>query len=315
MVLTSPSFPTQMVITDVGGNYAFANLPAGINFTVTPTKNGDANGIGSFDASNVARFAAGLDVPTTNQRTAGDADSSGTLSSFDASLIARFVAGLPGSGNVGIWTFVPVNRTYTPLTTSQTNQNFTGILVGDPSGNWTPTGPIGDGPSWTTGDSPQPANGVTLTLPSVKARPGQQLTIPVKVGDLTNRGVRAIDVDIAFDPAVLRPEHVPVDTNGTLTSGMVVTTNADNTGRLIISAFGLTETAGAGTLINLKFTVTGTAGQSTAIAFADYLDMNGLLHPAARLNDGTPVAVVNKGTVKIAGRESDELSFLFKGVW
>src|SRR4029453_6483674 len=119
--------------------------------------------------------------------------------------------------------------------------NYTAILVGETSGNWFATGPgIRPGtPSWTEGDAdiPQPSSGVMLGLPKIAARPGASITIPITVGDLTSRDVKAFDLDIAFDPTMLQPEDDPVDTEGTLAAGMLVTPNATEPAHLIISVF------------------------------------------------------------------------------
>jgi CSLREA domain-containing protein len=150
---------TQTTTTDANGDYSFIGVPVGSDYTLTPSKAGDVNGIESLDASNVARYVAGLDIPTANQRIAADADGDTILTSLDAALIARRVAGLPGFGIVGTWKFVPVNRTYLALGADQTGQNFTAILVGDTSGNWIPAIPSGGGDdSAVSGSAPQSSN-------------------------------------------------------------------------------------------------------------------------------------------------------------
>jgi hypothetical protein len=156
MTLSAPSFTTRTTTTDTNGIYAFVNIPVGNNYVVTPSKTGDVNGIESLDASNVARYAAGLDIPTANQRIAADADGDGIVTSFDASLIARRTAGLPGTGKVGSWKFVPVNRTYIAFSEDQLNQNFTAILVGDTSDNWMPSVPAGGAAANSTTLRPSP---------------------------------------------------------------------------------------------------------------------------------------------------------------
>ena len=83
-----------------------------MTYTVTPTKTGDTSGIDSADAIKIGRFAAGLDIPTANQRIAADVDGDGLITSYDASLVARYVNSLPGTANVGTWSFVPANRVY-----------------------------------------------------------------------------------------------------------------------------------------------------------------------------------------------------------
>lgn len=140
MTLTGPAgFTPQITTTDLNGDYSFTNLPGGNNYTVTPSKTGDnATGLQSFDAALAARYVAGLDIPTANQRIAADADGDGILTSLDAAFIARRAAGLPGFGIVGTWKFSPTNRTYLLLTDDALNQIFTAILVGDTSGDWQP---------------------------------------------------------------------------------------------------------------------------------------------------------------------------------
>ena len=145
VTLTAPSFTQRQTTTDGNGDYFFTNVPAGNNYTVTPSKSGDVNGLESLDASGAARYVAGLDIPTANQQIAADADGDGLLTSLDASLIARYVAGLPGFGIVGTWKFVAPNHTYPGLSADQANQNFSAILVGDTAGNWTPALPSGGG--------------------------------------------------------------------------------------------------------------------------------------------------------------------------
>ena len=99
MTLTAPSFTTQTTTTDVNGDYSFASVPGGNDYTVTPSKTGDnVNGLESFDAAFAARYVAALEVPTANQRIAADADDDGILTSFDAALIAR-----SGGGTARFW--------------------------------------------------------------------------------------------------------------------------------------------------------------------------------------------------------------------
>ena len=302
-------FTPQVMTTNINGDYSFAGLPGGNDYVVTPTKTGDANNIESFDASNVARYVAGLDNPTNNQQIAADADNDSVLTSFDASLIARFVAGLLDYGIVGTWKFLPANRTYPMLNADRTNQNYTAILVGETSGNWIATGPFVPGDRLATAtdtaavstDDPQPSNAVTVTLPDMKASPGTNITVPVKVSDLSGFGVRALDLDLVFDPSVLQPQAAPTDTEGTLTAGMLITPNASVPGHLIISGFQMTEVGGSGTLIYLKFIVVGTPRTTTPIGFADFRDGNAVMHPGLRFNAGSPIAIATKGSISVVG--------------
>ncbi|HMV87797.1 MAG TPA: putative Ig domain-containing protein [Blastocatellia bacterium] len=246
--------------TDGAGFYLLSNLGGGA-YTVTPTKTGGGNGISSFDASLLAQHVAGLITLTACQQTAGDASNNGALSSFDASLIAQFAAGITNAGSLaGTWKFVPANRAYPSVNGNLTGQNFDVALVGDVSGNWTPSG---NASSHKTAQIP-------ISLPNASAASGASLTIPIIVGNLTGLGVMSYDFDLSFDPTVLQLQNTPVDAAGTLSGAMTITPNA-MTGRLRVSAFGIGAMTGAGTLLNLKFNVVGAAGSATALAWQGFL--------------------------------------------
>jgi hypothetical protein len=131
--------------TASSGAYTLSNLLSGGNYTVTPSKTGDVNGISSFDASLVARRVAGLITLTPNQMIAADVSNNGSVSSFDASLIARTAAGIPNTGVAGQWRFSPPSLSYPSLTANQTSQNYEAILMGEVSGNWTAPTPSANG--------------------------------------------------------------------------------------------------------------------------------------------------------------------------
>lgn len=296
MTLTAPSFTTRTIATDQAGNYLFTNLPAGNDYTVTPSKTGEVNGLESFDASGQARFVAGLDVPTANQLFASDADGDGVVSSYDASLIARYVAGLGEYANVGMWKFVPASRTYAALVDDRSNQNFAAVLVGEVTGNWSPGGARPE-----ENRLPAPSSALRVALPVLYALPGSTITVPIEVGELTARGARSFDLQVTYDSSVLQPQAVPYDTSGTLSLGTLVTANATNSGHLIVSAFRTTDLSGSGTLIRLRFVVVGRPAAFSVLSFDDYTDANELMHPGFKFNSGQPAATVFRGGVHVAG--------------
>jgi hypothetical protein len=147
-VLLSVTGPTSpYTYTDTTGSYTIRDLTAGGYYTVTPYKTGGVNGISTFDATLVLRHVAangqGANALNANQRIAADANGDGNISTFDATVILRYVAANganANTGQVGTWKFVPPQRTYFPLLSSQTNQNYEAILVGEINGTWTPSG-------------------------------------------------------------------------------------------------------------------------------------------------------------------------------
>jgi Tol biopolymer transport system component len=143
-VLISPtSDPSASVNTDSNGAYLLSNLSAG-QYTVKPSKSGQANGISVFDATLILRCVSAGPVNcelTANQKIAADASGDNSISPFDATLILRYIAAggaNANTGKVGNWKFDPVSRPYQPLNGNVSGDNYTAILIGEVNGNWTP---------------------------------------------------------------------------------------------------------------------------------------------------------------------------------
>ena len=129
---------TMSVMSDDSGFYQLSGLSAG-NYTVTPQKTGDSNGINSQDAARIQQYLVGLIGFTANQLAAADVDDNGIVNSVDAARIQQYLVGIQSNNNIGQWKFLPANRQYNSLTTDLSNENYEAILVGEVSGNWTPT--------------------------------------------------------------------------------------------------------------------------------------------------------------------------------
>lgn len=129
--------------TNSSGAYLLQGLADGGNYTVTPAKTGNINGITAFDATLVLRCIAGGNACTLTpeQRIAADADGDATLSAFDATQILRFVAANAqnaNTGQVGNWKFNPISVSHPALSGNISGENYTGFLIGDVDGDWTP---------------------------------------------------------------------------------------------------------------------------------------------------------------------------------
>ena len=134
MTLTGSSGGSTL--TDALGNYTLSGLTGG-NYTVTPTKVDrppSSVGIDTVDAIAVQRHFLQQGAPLSGCRlTAADcAPGFGLINTADVIAIQRFFLGLTtGTGNVGKYQFNPVNRSYSPLSTNQTAQNYDAIVFGD----------------------------------------------------------------------------------------------------------------------------------------------------------------------------------------
>jgi hypothetical protein len=143
VLMSATGASSVSVNSDSVGAYLLTNLNSGGNYTVTPSKTGQVNGITAFDATLVLRcVAAGPNcVLTVDQQEAADSDGDNTVSAFDATQILRFVAANgqnANTGQVGNWKFDPVNTPYTNLTANQTAQDYKAYLAGDIDGDWAP---------------------------------------------------------------------------------------------------------------------------------------------------------------------------------
>jgi uncharacterized delta-60 repeat protein len=270
MLVAAGSTPRN-ASTSAAGTYSITNLGTGA-YTVTPTKSPELNGISGLDAARVAQHVAGLVLLTPNQQLAGDATNNGSLSGLDAARIAQTVAGLPNSGITGQWKFLPASRSYASVTSSLANENYEAILIGDVTGNWTATAPRGEdarvpddaavlsqtgsGPERKIYESHDP-NEIEIMLPAIAAtKRAGEVTVPVSIGDTSGRGIVAYDVTLTYDPDLMRPADVPIETAGTLSDGWSVTINTQTPGEIRLTAFSATEMTGKGSLLNLRFALT-----------------------------------------------------------
>jgi len=145
--------------------------------------------------------------------------------------------------------------------------------------------------SFAAAATPVSAGGVvTVSLPIQNAFPGSSITIPATTSDTTGQGIIAFQFDLIYDPAVITPDAMPIDTTGTISSGMSVTTNVPSPGLLKASFFTSVPRSGAGTLFNFKFTAVGPVGSQSALTWQNFF-----------FNEGDPGDVTTNGQVTIVG--------------
>lgn len=280
----------------VSGAYSLSGLGAG-PYTVTPSKVGDVNGITAFDSARIAQHVVLLITLNATQLAAADVSGNNVVTSFDAALIARYVALLPGYGLTGDWKFIPVNRTYANVNTSVSSENYSGILMGEVSGNW--IAPTSFAFGWKPEDPIQTPVGkpISISTGNVIATSGSNFTVPVTISNTKGRGIIAYQFDLAYDPDVLRLQPVPAELAGGISSGMSITTNSETPGLLRVVVFGASPLSGEGVLLNLKFTAIGKIGLLSPLTWQNVM-----------LNEGQPWNLPSDGQVKIAAPTKDETS-------
>jgi hypothetical protein len=196
--------------------------------------------------------------------------------------------------------------TFTPTATNTATKTPTNTPTNTVTPTSTPTSTPANTPANTatntaTSTPTQTPVTVPVSLPVVSVSPGSDITVPITVGDTTGLQITSYDLQVTYDPAIVQPAATPIDTNGTLSSSMLVTPSTGNSGHFIVSAFQGTYLAGSGTLINLNFTVVGSSGQSTALTFEDYTDPNNIFHPGFQFNEGVPGSTTTNGSIMVFG--------------
>ena len=106
------------------------------------------------------------------------------------------------------------------------------------------------------GSTPSP---VPVSLPNLSVGTGEPVTVPITVEtDISDRRIFSYEFQITYDPAILIPASPVFDQAGTISSEMLITSNTNNPGHLIIEAFATNlKLTGSGTLLNLRFNTVG----------------------------------------------------------
>ena len=138
---------------------------------------------------------------------------------------------------------------------------------------------------------------ITVSLPDTTSQTGASITIPIQVGNLTNRDVLFYQTVIVFDKNILRATDA--STFGTLSQSFGdPTVDINVEGEILISASGNTPLSGSGTLVNLLFDVLGQQGETTNLTFALFTFNTGI-PPATRKNGKFTVLVPPEADIKV----------------
>ena len=253
-----------------------------------------------------------------DQMLAADVSGNGSLTSYDSAKIAQFAVALITRLPVGVtygrdWAFVPApasepnlqvsNPTvYSPgrilydpfIIESAEDQDFHAILFGDVSGNWAsacaPLAPeslslpagesLAAEAAETSSDAAAGTPGL-ITLPSLKAAPGETIRVPI----LAEGASQAISfyLDLRYDPAVLSPIAAE---RGAIAADLSLTTNLGQPGRGRLALFGTAPVGGDGEIAVVTFKVVGAASSRSSLTL-----------PGLTVNEGKIPVRVKPGKV------------------
>ena len=301
------------VYTDVSqadGSYIVSDVATG-DYTLTPTKSSDVNGISAYDASLALQHEAGSITLSGYAATAGDVDKNGGITSVDASYILQKAAGLitlPFPGASAVWEFDPANRTYVDLSGSISRQDFTATLVGDVSGNWSQVGYSIEGPpspaqplhgggtetpfqsGWTLGSGESvllPGHSratSTASLPNLYAEPGERITIALEI-ELNQVEVYGADIAVGYDPAVVSLASASA---GDAAQDFVAESNLKQPGLARVAMASAQPITEGGHLLVLGFEVVGEPGDTSPLQIM-----------AIALNEGGATAQPQDGSISV----------------
>ncbi len=223
---------------------------------MTPSKTGEINNaVSALDASLVAQHVIGLATLNSNQQASADVSGNGTITSFDAGLIAQYVVGLSNPGNAGTWKFTPVNRSYADTNADQINQDYSVILIGDVTGNWTPVQQESFADKSIELDE---RNSISIGFGKAISINRNELTVPVTVSNLSNKGIYSFEFEIEYDADVLSLEQTTditkmLEVSETVSRQFSFAVNPLERGKVKVSAYGVAPLESEGILLNLRF--------------------------------------------------------------
>ena len=292
--------PSAAAFTDATGAYSITGLGTGAlallpSLPVTPP----VNGITALDASLVLQAVLGTTTLSANQLIAADVSGNGSVTPFDAALIAKFVVELPNTVYAGTWRFSPAQRNHPSLPADLTGQDFSLILMGEVTGNWSPQSQFVDSlfdvnersgeilTEWITGARPPAASSIKLALPSITV-PNGVVLIPLTLGNYNGQIVTSYQFDLRFDPNVLVPTSAPIDVANSLSDGYAFEFNWVEPGRIRVAVYGVNSIASNGTLVNLRFNVIGSPKSRSDLVLERTF-----------LNEGQPGVSVQHGKITV----------------
>ncbi len=252
--------------TNQSGAYGASGPPG--TWNIEPAKNGGfGTAVSSLDAARVLQAVAGLTTLNALQRLACDVTGDGTLSTFDAVTILQFAAGLitrmPAATMCNSdWLFypspvsVPGQQVLPPSLAGGTcrqgqivlaglsgpaqNQDFDAILLGDCTGNWSPSG--GAALRQLAGSGP------TVHAGAPRRARGNRLLIPIYVQG--GGSFQALDLRLSFN----RDAAAFVEARPRKAAAGALISTSDDGGRITVSlASGSAITGGNGPMLMLVF--------------------------------------------------------------
>jgi len=270
------------VNTGAAGYYSLKKLWKNHNHHVKPKKRNAIvdPAVTAYDASQVLQHAVQLYTLDTNQQTAGEVSSNGSLSAYDAALILQYAVDKITHFPVGDWTFLPESTSYVSLNSNKTNQNYTAILYGDVTGNWSSTKGLKASSPKDSGTNHTASTDVIvnkkvlggkaaeLAVPNVVGSPRDRITVPISIKNAD--GVIAAEITLKYDSNVLTATEV---SRASLTKDYLIAYRIIE-GKIKIALAGDEPLKNDGTLISISFDVNESARTGDSPLELEHVELN-----------------------------------------
>jgi len=168
------------------------------------------------------------------------------------------------------WAFVPGSRSYLPLASDRSGEDYVGILYGDVSGNWSPSGTKRAESSAETDEPAAKAAQITPLAPTEIVRtgpavislrgwggiqePGETRTLLVSLQRAD--GIVALDLDLDYDSSELSI----VDVRAVGLASSLLLASHDLGGSLRIAMYGTQPLRGSGEILAITVEARGHLG-------------------------------------------------------
>ena len=181
--------------SSVTGAYDFSGLLDQQHTIKIEKSDGVDNSIRAYDASLILSHALGTQLLSGPALASADVTGDGTVSEQDAAKVLEVAAGLatvPFPNQASPWKFDPQERRFDSLTNDISNADFTGLFMGDVSGNW-------------SGQGIQSSEGFSLEIADMVRRPSGVIIATVNVfagSELTSDAVSALELSMSTTSGV-----------------------------------------------------------------------------------------------------------------
>ena len=266
VTLTTSGSSVKSATSGTDGTYQIQSLDVDGDYTVTPERaifnDWASHLITTYHAALAVRYYAGLTSLTTNQAKAADVDKSGSVDAYDAALIAQFAVGLSRqeSSYIGEWLFIPAYRSYFGLNTDYSGQDYTGILLGDVTGDW----------DQTYNTNKQAEQEPIVWLNNINVTKDEIFKIPIELNQ--NEDIISWQLHLKYDPESIQYLGTEKSAEG---SGLQLIQNITEEGNVYLGMYSFSENANELSAM-LKFKAIGADGKSTQLNVPFFQINNGL---------------------------------------